>query len=100
MSNTIRYMVTDEQGNMAKPYIQEFDDLEGIDTLPEGASVFPAVGKYIVKFSYDDRHGCTWTVGGPGTYVDYKGIRYEADGVERLRAMLEREKIEKMLERM
>ena len=107
MKNTIRYMVSDMRGECVRPYIQEYDALVGIDILrgtkifpAVGTKIFPAVGKYMVSYRCEGGDSGTWTAGGPGTYVDYKGIRYEGDGLERLRALLEKEKIEKLLEAM
>lgn len=92
-------MVSDMRGECVRPYIQEYDALVGIDIL-RGTKIFPAVGKYMVSYRCEGGDSGTWTAGGPGTYVDYKGIRYEGDGLERLRALLEKEKIEKLLEAM
>ena len=97
MKNTIRFMILD--GEYVQPFIQEYDELVGIDILRR-IKPFPAVGKYMVSCRSEGGNIGTWTVGGPGTYVDYKGIRYEGDGLERLRALLEKEKVERLLERM
>lgn len=99
MKNTIRYMVSDMRGECVRPYIQEYDVLVGIDILRR-TTIFPAVGKYLVSYRSEGGDIGSWTVGGPGTYVDYKGIRYEGDRLERLRVLLEKEKVMNLLERM
>lgn len=91
--NEIKYITLD-----GDEYIVRFDDIVKIDTLPSSMTV-ERVGGYVVNFTAGNKSDY-WTVGGPGSYVDYRGIRYNGEEIERLRAVLEREKIEKMLWRM
>ena len=90
--NEIKY-VTTHGSNVDGEYIERFIDIVKIELLPNN----PTIGRYAVHFTSGHGNGC-WTVGHPDTYVDYGGIRYSGEEVEKLRNLLERKKIERALD--
>lgn len=94
--NEIKYVTTRvSNGDVDGEYIEQFDDIVKIELLPNN----PTVGRYAVHFTSGHVNGY-WTVGHPDSYVDYGGIRYSGEELEKLRNLLEKKAIERMLDRM
>lgn len=94
--NEIKYVTTlSRHGPIDGAYTQPFDDIVKIDMNPNS----PNVGGYIVYFTYGSVGG-RWSVGHPDSYVDYEGVRYSGEEVEKLRNLLERKEIEHALDRL
>ena len=94
--NELKYMVTNIVGGpVIDEYIEQFDDILEIELLSNN----PSVGRYVVYYTVGDKIG-HWTVGHPDSYVEYDGIMYKGEEIEKLRNLLEQKKIKAMLERM
>lgn len=94
--NEIKFVTTRRMhGPIEDEYTQPFDDIVKIEMNEES----PITGRYIVYFTYDGTAGY-WCVGHPDSYVDYEGVRYSGEEVEKLRNLLERKKIEHALDRL
>ena len=93
--NEIKFVTTMMNGQIDGIYTQPFDDIVRIEVAPKRSTV----GMYVVSFTYDSTDGY-WCVGHPDSYVDYEGVRYSGEEVEKLRNLLERKKIERALDRL